>query len=134
MDEARSRALEDKVRRGRLDLINVPYERAALSDEIENYETKIGRAVTMAMKSQSGLTNDPILRSLKGKQLRLKKLQRQLDELETKKEEERELKQDEEMSNEASSRMNSSATDPVEVSQAQARLYEEVSQLQKVQA
>jgi hypothetical protein len=85
MDEARSRALEDKIRRGRLDLINVPYERAALSDEIDNYETKIGRAVTMAMKSQSGLTNDPILRSLKGKQLRLRKLLKQLDELETKK-------------------------------------------------
>ena len=51
VEESQMKCFEEKLKQGRIDLMNVPYEKAKLNSEIDSYETKIRRAMTMSMKS-----------------------------------------------------------------------------------
>lgn len=62
LEELSWRNLEDKISKGKLHQLNVPYEVERLRAEIENFETKIGRALTMNMKAVNA---DPAINQFK---------------------------------------------------------------------
>lgn len=73
LEEMRWKALEQKLETSQLNQINVPYEKEKLRGEIEAFENKISKQVTLTMKTCKQ-NQDPILRHLKLKQHRLQRI------------------------------------------------------------
>lgn len=130
------RSLEDKVNRKRLNQLNVPYEKERLKQEIENFDTKIGKAINNTMKSinASHGNNDPALRALRMRQQRLKNILVKLEDLEASYNEKlhqaQALKYEEELSNELEHQRLESCKQ--EVTEEQKLLLEQITKLQKL--
>lgn len=74
LEEISWRSLEDKIAKGKP--LNIPYERERLSAEIQSFESKIGKALTLNMKRES---SDNATVQLKMRQKRLERLLEKLE-------------------------------------------------------